>query len=269
MFENIEFYDTNFWFGENNISRKYTVFGEDLIHKLLKRKNENNIKNTIIFNFLSYFYDAETGNNDTLRLIEKDEFKDVGAKGALFMEQRFFFCPNDFEKWLIDRVKNGFVVLRLLPKTQKYPYEPSLFKPFYEILNEHNFPIIISIDELDITGNKSIEWDKIKEIADKFENIPIIVDGGQSKELMYNCFLLSFLNSTKNIYIETHNLLGFNQVEDLARFKSASRLIFGSYYPFFDDEMAVSRIINGGLNNHEKTKIASINIKNIIDKIKI
>jgi predicted TIM-barrel fold metal-dependent hydrolase len=97
--------------------------------------------------------------------------------------------------------------------------------------------------------------------------MPIIIDGGQSKELMYNCYILSLLNNTSNIYFETHNLLGFNQIEDLANFKGSDRLIFGSCYPFFNDRLGVSRTLNSGLDIKDKLKIASLNIKNIIDNI--
>lgn len=265
--KNIEFFDINFWLGENYISKKYTLFEEDACEILLKRKEDNKINFTLISNFLSYFYNPKAGNDLTSELIAKDEFKQAGASGVLFMEQDFFFNPGGFESWLHKRYERGFRLLKLLPKTHKYPFELSLFNPFYEILNSYNFPVMINIDELDITGNKNIEWDKLAEIADLYDNMPIIIEGGQSKELMYNCYLLSLLNNTSNIFIETHNLLGFNQIEDLANFKGADRLIFGSYYPFFNDNLAVSRILNSGLDIKDKAKIASLNFKGIIDNI--
>src|SRR5665811_520396 len=98
--------------------------------------------------------------------------------------------------------------------------------------------------------------DKIVEIADVYDNMPIIIDGGESKELMYNCYILSLLSNTSNVYFETHNLLGFNQIEDLANFKGSDRLIFGSCYPFFNDSLGVSRLLNSSLNVKDKSKIA-------------
>ena len=264
---NIDFFDINFWFGENYLSEKYTLSEKKTSEVLLKRKEQKNIKFTLISNFLSYFYDPEIGNNLTSDLIYRDEFKQAGASGTLFMEQNCFFNPKVFDNWLKKKYEKGFRLLKILPRTHKYPFELSLFSTFYEILDSCNFPVMISIDELDITGNKNIEWDKIAKIADLYENMPIIIDGGQSKELMYNCYLLSLLNNTSNVYIETHNLLGFNQIEDLAKFGGADRLIFGSYQPFFDDSLAVSRIINSGLDLKDKNKIALLNFKNIIDNI--
>ncbi|MHB1275641.1 MAG: amidohydrolase family protein [Candidatus Humimicrobiaceae bacterium] len=265
--QDIEFYDINFWFGENYLSEKYTLNEKNIIEVLLKRKETSNIGFTLLSNFLSYFYNPKIGNDQTSKLISMDEFKKAGAFGALFMEQDFFYNPDSFENWLQKNYENGFRILRIFPKTHKYPFEISMFNPFYEVLNSFNFPVMISIDELDITGNKNIEWDKIADIADVYDNMPIIIDGGQSKELMFNCFILSLLNNTSNVYFETHNLLGFNQIEDLANFKGSRRLIFGSNHPVFDGNMGVSRILNSSLGIKDKSRIASLNIKNIIENI--
>lgn len=263
----IEFFDTNFWFGENYISEKSTSGLKDTIRLLLKRKETCKISLTVLSNYLSYFYDPKKGNEQTLKLISSDELKNTGTAGALFMEQDFFYDPGGFKDWIRKNYEKGFRILRIFPKMHQYPFEVSLFNSFYEVLNSFNFPVMISLDELDITGNKNIEWDKIAEIADVYDNMPIIIDGGQSKELMYNSFILSLLCNTSNVYFETHNLLGFNQVEDLAGFKGAGRLLFGSCHPVFDCGMAVSRILNSGLTAKDKLKIASLNFKNIIENI--
>ncbi|MDD5659093.1 MAG: hypothetical protein PHR39_03650 [Actinomycetota bacterium] len=263
----INFFDLNFWFGENYLSQKYSLSEKKTLEILSKRKKQKNITFTLISNFLSLFYDAEIGNKLTAKLINQTEFMQAGASGILFMEQNYFFNPGEFGKWLKRSYEKGFKLLKISPKTHKYPFELSLFSYFYEIMDSCNFPLMISIDEIDITGNKNIEWDKIAKIANLYDNMPVIIDGGQSKELMYNCYLLSLLNNTSNVYFETHNLLGYNQIEDLADFKGADRLVFGSCYPFFDDSLAVSRIVNSGLDEKGKNKIALLNLKKIIDNI--
>src|SRR5680860_1492894 len=244
LIQDIEFYDIDFWFGENFLSQKYSLTEKRTIEVLLKRKESSNITFTLLSNFLSYFYDPKLGNKQTSQLISSKEFQKAGAFGALFMEPDFFYNTGLFEGWLKRNYEKGFRILRIFPKTHKYPFEISMFNPFYEVLNSYNFPLMIGLDELDITGNKNIEWDKIADIADVYDNMPIIIDGGESKELMYNCYILSLLNNTSNVYFETHNLLGFNQIEDLSNFKGSGRLIFGSCYPFFSDCLGVSRILN-------------------------
>jgi hypothetical protein len=265
--QDIEFFDVNFWFGENYLSEKYTLNEQKTIELILKRKESGNVGFTLLSNYLSYFYDPKIGNEQTSKLISGDEFKKAGVNGALFMEPDFFYNPDGFESWLKKNYEIGFRILRIFPKTHKYPFEISMFNPFYEVLNSFNFPLMLSMDELDITGNKNIEWDKIADIADVYDNMPLIVEGGQSKELMFNCFILSLLNNTSNVYFETHNMLGFNQIEDLANFRGSGRLVFGSCYPVFDENLGISRILNSSLDIKDKIKIASLNFKNIIENI--
>jgi len=263
----IEFFDSNFWFGENYLSSKYTLLEDDAIKILIKRKEDLNITHTLITNLLGFYSNPKVGNDQISRILVKEDFKLVGAFGVLFMEHEYFFKTTSFGNWIEKKHKEGFRLLRLAPKTHKYSYDASLFNSFYDILNYYNFPIIINIEEMDITGNKDIEWEKLIQIANSYENIPIILDGGASKELMYNSYLFSVLNNSSNIFIETHDLLGFNQIEDLTEFDSAERLIFGSYFPFFQSELSVSRILNSTIKIKDKKKIASENLTNIIDNI--
>ena len=142
--------------------------------------------------------------------------------------------PKNFENILTKRYRQGFRLLRLFPKTQKYPYVQNLLKRIFEILDHYSFPVMISLDEIDITGDKAIEWEKLLEIADKFKNIPLIIDGGNSKELMYNSYLFALLKNSSNIFLNTHNLFGINQIEDLVSASGPDRILFDSYFPYYE-----------------------------------
>lgn len=63
------------------------------------------------------------------------------------MEQDYFSEPGSFKEGLLSRYRHGFRVLRLFPKSHKYPFEAALFSKFYHILNYFNFPVMIGIDE--------------------------------------------------------------------------------------------------------------------------
>jgi len=128
---------------------------------------------------------------------------------------------------------------------------------------------MISLDEIDITGNKNIEWEKILEIAGKYNNIPIIIDGGASKELMFNSFLFSLLKNSQNIYLNIHNLLAIDQIEDLTGISGADRLLFDSNFPYYETHLSVGRLINSSISKENKEKISNLNIQNIFKGIKI
>jgi hypothetical protein len=265
----IIFADVNFWIGENYLYPKYSVDDNKAEEEINSGFLKNSIGAVFISNFISLYYSPGRGNEITADFLKINSQKRPQIYGVLFFEQQDFASPENFREKVIEKYKQGFRIVRLLPKSHKYPYEKELFCKFYEVLNDLKFPIIISIDEIDITANKNIEWHKIADIAGSYSDMPIILDGGDSKELMYNSYLLSLLDNFSNIYIETHNLLGFNQVEDLAGFKGAQRLIFGSYWPFMERNISVSRILNSGLDSCSKQEIAAGSIQRIIKGINI
>jgi hypothetical protein len=265
----IIFADVNFWIGENYLFPKYSVDDKKAEIEIKAGFSENNIHSVFISNFISLYYSPERGNKLTAGFLNRFSQKTPEVYGVLFFEQQNFASPENFRKKIIEKYKQGFRVLRLLPKSHKYPFEKELFHKFYEVLNDFKFPVILSIDEIDITANKNIEWHKVADIALRYNDIPIIIDGGDSKELMYNSYLLSLIDNFPNIYLETHNLLGFNQIEDLAGFKGAARLIFGSYWPFMERNISVSRVLNSGLDSSSRQDIAAGSIKGIIREINI
>ncbi len=265
----IKFYDINFWIGENYLSKKFTN-PDTLLAKIIgERKDKYNIIGTLITHFISYFYYPRIGNDIVSGLLSNDDTMDFDLAGMMVMEQDYFHEPESFEKGLLSRYKQGFRALRLFPRSHKYPFEVLGFGKFYKILNHYSFPIMISLDEIDITGNKNIEWEKIIEISGKYRDIPIIIDGGNSKELMYNSFLFSLLKNSQNIYLNTHNLLAMNQIEDLVHIGGPDRLLFDSYFPYYETHLSVGRLENSSISNEDKKKIAGLNIQNIFKQIKI
>ncbi|MCJ7472447.1 MAG: hypothetical protein MUP02_06550 [Actinobacteria bacterium] len=265
----IKFYDINFWIGENYLSKKFSIPDTRLAKILEKRKDKFNIIGTLITHFISYFYNPRIGNDIVSGLLSNNDIMDFDLDGTMVMEQDYFYEPGSFEKGLLSRYDQGFRILRLFPRSHKYPFEIIGFGKFYEVLNHYSFPVMISLDEIDITGNKNIEWEKILEIAGKYKDIPIIIDGGASKELMYNSFLFSLLNNSQNIYLNTHNLLAMDQIEDLVNIGGPEKLLFDSYFPYYEPHLSIGRLINSSISRENKEKISNLNIQNIFKEIKI
>jgi hypothetical protein len=284
----IEFFDTNFWMGENNLSEKYTNDDESTTRVITQRAEKYNITATLVTHFNSLFCSPETGNdllacflkrandfrndNITKKSLKNVEYELIGPKntvcnGILFMEFDYFKNPEFFKSRLKKRYDEGFRCIRLLPKSHKYPFEATLLKHVYQVLDDCRFPVMISIDEMDITGDKYIEWMKILHVACSFGNMPIIIDGGNSKEMLFNSYIYLLIQNSSNIYFNTHNLFGLGQIENIASCGGSKRLIFDSYFPFLETFLSVDRILEADLSEKEKRNIASLNIKNIIDNI--
>jgi predicted TIM-barrel fold metal-dependent hydrolase len=273
----IFFHDINFWTGENNLSGKYSVADDKLPGILEERVKKYGILSTTITHFNSFFYSPASGNEMLSDLLIRLDAQKTGEGqkaehkfyGAMLLEHESVHRSESFKKTLINRYRQGFRLIRLFPKTHKYPYSAGLMKDIYGVLDDLCFPVMINLDEIDITGDKCIEWEKLLEIADKFKNIPLIVDGGDAKELMFNSYFFILLKNSTNIFLSTHNLFGTNQIEDLVSVSGAGRLLFDSYFPFYEPYISAERILVSGLPDESKRMIAFQNIEKIYSGIKI
>ena len=259
----LEIYDSNSWFGENHLNKLFSV-NENMLNGYLScLKKVIKTPRVVLTNFFSLYFDPIEGDHLLGEFLKNNN----GLFGSLIFPSFFIYKETDFEKYLIKKYNSGFRILRLFPKFHKYSIDRWAFNKIYSILDDHKFPIMITLDDLDITGNKAIRWDLISEISYNYKNIPLIIDGGDSKEMMYSGYFFELLNRGKNIYLETHNLLALNQIEDIIINFGSERLILGSYFPFFPEYLSLGRIIYSDLTKEDKNNIIYLNIKNIFERI--
>jgi hypothetical protein len=262
----VKIWDCNFWVGNNNLSGKNSVSESGLAKILEHRAKKYHIVRTFLSHFDSFYYSPRHGNDNAANIVGKYPEQ---LYGILFLEQDLFFNPIDFLPFLKKRFGQGFRILRLLPKSHKYPFEKGLMKDFYAVLNQLRFPLLISLDEIDLTGNKAIAWEKILQITDSFQDIPVILDGADAKMLMFDSYIFAMLSASKNIYFTSHNMLGFNQIEDIAGFQGQNRVLFDSYAPFYREELSVFRLLHASLGHQDIQMIAKDNLEKMIKGIRI
>jgi len=257
--------DLNLWYGTNHLNSHLTVKMEDIDTILQYHDKENIVPLLMVNNFFSLFYEPVKGDNQVSSIIK--ERNDLA--GVMFFPNFLFSRKMDFENYLFKRYEEGFRLMRLAPKMHKYSIDTWAFSFFYSILEKQKIPIMINLEELDITGNKAIEWKTLFDVADRFPELPVIVDGGNSKELMFNNYFFQLLSNTENIFLETHNLLAFNQIEDIAGEFGSKRLVFGSNYPYYPLSMTLNRIREARLPENDKKNILSGNFKKLIKNINL
>ncbi len=258
-------FDCNCWFGTNYLDDNLSVSYEDIekyIGFFIKKQKGSRI---FLSHYFSLYYDPIKGDEMLADILRKSQ----DLSGTLIFPNYFISNREGFEKYLKGKYDSGFKIMRIYPGTHKYAIDPWAFDYFYSILNEYNFPVMINLEELDITGNKAIDWNILHSIAKKFQDMPIIIDGGNTKELMFNNYFFQLLGSTENIYLDTHNLLAFNQIEDISNKVDSNRLILGSYFPYYPYSLSLDRIKNARLPEKDINNILSGNIKKIIGNIKI
>ncbi len=260
-----EIIDCNFWFGTNYLSQELSVD----MGKLNNYSGylSKNVKTpiTAISSYFSLYVDPIDGDNMLTDLINSKQ----SLIGSMIFPNYFISREKDFDKYLKKKYSEKFKFCRLYPKTHKYLIDNCSFKKIYFFLNKYCFPTIINLDEIDVTGNKAINWQMISDISRQYPDIPIIIDGGNSKELMFNGYFYQLLEKSENVYLETHNLLGFNQIEDLTEKFGSKKLILGSYFPFYPEYLSYERIKYARISQGDKNNILSGNIKTILNNIKI
>jgi uncharacterized protein len=256
-------YDINFWYGVHSTNSGLSVDADDLKKYASFLKNKSDDVKLFISSRLSYNYDPIDGDNLLAQLIKEDK----SFAGVIIFPSYFISREDKFENYLIERLKENFKLVRFY-KSHKYELKPWALNKVYSALAKFNFPAVITLDDIDITGNKAIEWDLIHEIASRFKDMPMILDGGNSKEMMYSGYIFELLESCNNIFIETHNLLAFNQIEDIVEKFGSERLILGSYYPEYPDYLSLERIKFARISDGDKDNIFYLNLKNIVKKIR-
>ena len=60
-----------------------------------------------------------------------------------------------------------------------------------------------------------------------------------------------------------------DQIEDLVSIGGPERLLFDSYFPYYEPKISVGRLVNSSLSKEDKEKISNLNIQNIFKEIKI
>jgi len=257
--------DCNFWFGTNYLSQELSVDTEKL--NAYSGYLNTNVKNPLIAvsSYFSLYSDPVDGDNMLADLINSRK----SLIGSLIFPNYFISRENDFDKYLKKKYSEKFKFCRLYPKTHKYLIDCGAFKKIYFFLNKYCFPTIINLDEIDVTGNKAIDWQLLSDISRQHPDIPIIIDGGNSKELMFNGYFYQLLERSENIYLETHNLLAFDQIEDLTEKFGSKKLIFGSYFPFYPEYLSYERIKYARISKDDKDNILSGNMKTILNNIRL
>lgn len=260
-----EIIDCNFWFGTNYLNQELSVDTGKLNACFDYLRINVKTPMVAVSSYFSLYGDPIDGDNMLTDLLNSNQ----SLIGSLVFPNYFISGENDFKKYLKKKYNEKFKFCRLCPKTHKYLIDNWAFKKIYFFLNKYCFPIIINLDEIDITGNKTINWQLIFDISQQYPDIPIIIDGGNSKELMFNIYFYQLLGKSGNIYLETHNLLGFNQIEDFVEKFGSKKLVFGSYFPFYPVYLSYERIKYARISQESKDNILFQNLNTILNNIKL
>lgn len=258
----MEFFDINCWVShevlENNSVEKKS---EDFFSSLSK----NNISKVVLTNKLSLTYDWNIGNNDLLN------FKELMQNENVFFS--FILCPEVYHQFKFsDYIKNAYYnkvrLFRVFPKSQLFYLNDYYMQKVFKEMADANFPLMLDLKELDITGNKYFAINDLKILLNENKKLPVILETSL-KQCMFNRFYFPLLEEFENLYLEVSGMLLMDQIEHYIEKFGSERLIFGSNYPNFDLALNTSRIEFVQADSMEKSNIAYNNLSKLFEKISI
>ncbi len=254
----INFFDANFWIKEIDLNEKSK---DNDISPMPTYGSEA----AIVTNYLSLVYHWEYGNNKLINNTLLNNDKNIFFSFIIIPD---CYPLNNFEKYVIDCFKKKVRLFRLFPKSHCFYIYDNYMKRIFEILDDHRFPVMLDLKQLDITDNKYFAINDIENILNNYKKLPFILECSL-KQLMFDNYFIPLLDKYQNLYLEISGLLGVNQIENYVKRFSSKRLIYGTNSPFLNEVFSRGRILLSDLDDLSKHDISYNNIDRLIKGIKI
>jgi len=141
-------------------------------------------------------------------------------------------------------------------------------RKIYNEMAGANFPLMLDLKELDITGNKYFAIDDLKILLGENRKLPVILETSL-KQCMFDRFYFPLMEEFENLYLEVSGMLLMDQIEHFVKKFGSERLIFGSNFPNSGLEVNTSRIESADIDEGSKANIAGKNISRLLGKINL
>jgi predicted TIM-barrel fold metal-dependent hydrolase len=256
----MEFFDVNCLVNRGiveNILKKESR--EDIFSLLLK----NNITKSVFTNSLSLSYDWNIGNNDLLSFMGLSQNNSIYFGFVLTPDVYHQFVFSDYME---NAYKNKARLFRIFPKSHLFYLNDFYMRKIYNEMAEVNFPLMLDLKELDITGNKYFAIDDLKVLLGENKKLPVILETSL-KQCMFNRFYFPLMEEFENLYLEVSGMLLMDQIEHYVSKFGSERLIFGSNFPNTSLEVNTSRIESADIDESAKENIGGKNITRLLEKI--
>lgn len=258
----MEFFDINCWIRREIIEKKIKENNSEDFFSLLSK---NNIKRAVLTNTLSLTYDWDIGNNDLWGFKELNQNKNIFFSFVLTPD---VYHQYNFSEYIKTAYKNKVRVFRVFPKSHLFYLNDYYMRKIFSEMADANFPLMLDLKELDITGNKYFAIDDLRILLSENKKLPVILETSL-KQCMFNRFYFPLLEEFENLYLEVSGMLLMDQIEHYTAKFGSQRLIFGSNFPNTSPEVNTGRIESADIDKSSQENIAGKNISRLLDKISL
>lgn len=218
---------------------------------------EAGIKGGVVTSAFAMKVDQYQGNEELAKTIKDDDafWPCMVATPDMFLDEL------EGEVYLKKMVEaNKVVAAKMIPSYYHHSVEEYCIGNMLDALSRHNIPLFVwHID----TG-----FDGIDRICQAHPALNVVLDSMDRKLLYHARDYYFLLKNHNNFYIETHNLVLFNEIEEIYRMFGGEHLLYGSYSPYACPDFSIYPIIEADLPESIKQKILAGNARRIFRKEK-
>ncbi|MDD4679484.1 MAG: hypothetical protein PHP79_01135 [Clostridia bacterium] len=247
------FFDVNCWW---DYTDNKTFHGLESFEQLEEELKTHHIKRAVITSYASYKYDTMKANEELAELI--DDKKNL--YGCMVLVPELAYSDGAITNYIDKKIEKGFVCSRMFPKTLRHSMKKWAVGEILDYLEERRFPLILWHNEM--------TWDTIEGLCDEYKNLPIIIEGNDVKLLYHNRNYIPLLKKYENLYLETHNIVLYEELDFLANQISSKKLIFGTYFPYNTPNATMMAVTKGNFSEDAKYDIAARNLDRLINEIR-
>lgn len=248
---NIDVLDINAWWDPYKTDCFLTV---DDFDKWNKDIADFGIDSAVVTHIDSVKYGAAYGNEKLAVLLDSRK----NLFGCMVLAPEIHFDSNA-EKYIDTLIKKKFVCARMFPKTYGHSMSEYAVGRLLSILEERRIPLML--------WHSEVSWEAIDSICGKYPNLPVIVEGHNVKVLYHARNYISLLKKHANFYMETHNLVLFDELKNITDNFGASKLIYGSYYPYNTPNHSLFNVISSRIDKDDIKAVLGANLRKLISQI--
>lgn len=146
--------------------------------------------------------------------------------------------------------------VRVFPRTHQYKLAPWVVGGLCEWCINFRLPLFI--------WHVEIEWDEVYSLAKSFPGLNIIIETQWQKIIYHLRNLVNLMKACPNVFVESSNLIGQDNISYLVKNPGSDKLLFGSFLPVNDPYASMGMILDSEISKSEMEKIAGLNLKTLI-----
>ncbi len=172
----------------------------------------------------------------------------------------------DTEDYMKRGIESGVSAFRIYPNTYRIPLGHYVNTGTFSFPEKKRIPIIID-PGTGLTWNTDAgDWENIRLLCERHPALPVIFSEFRTR---YQIRIVTyFLKKYRNFFFDIGSCWNYKVVEKLSEMTDGANLVTGTNLPFAEPGQSIGMILMADVEQEIKDRIAHLNLKNLIDKIK-